>query len=161
MFSKNNLQKRLLTSVFIIVAFIIFSVTALVTWFEKQRYQQMEFDRIFYEVQAIKGGLGHLMAGSDRHYLKVKMSDIKSTNPSILYFTLTDMNGEVLVSDAGSLLGEAIFEIATIKDLSTPVFQSNQIGITGKTSCRFEIFQAYLNRDILVTSSKIALSNSL
>ncbi len=87
----------------------------------------MEFDRIYYEAQAIKSGLGHLMALSNRRYLKNKMSDIKSANPAILYFTITDMNGKILVSDDNRLIGKDVFETATIKNLPRPVFQSNRL----------------------------------
>lgn len=61
--SGKTLQAKLLSSVFIIVTIIILTFTALATWFEKNRYQQTELKRIYYETLAVKKTDGNLDDG--------------------------------------------------------------------------------------------------
>ncbi|MCF6246152.1 MAG: ATP-binding protein [Desulfobacula sp.] len=149
MLPKNNLQKKLLSSVFIIVTLIIIAVTAMVTMFERHRYQQMELKGIYYETRAIKKRLGHLMFGSNWRYVMITLSNAKLANPYILYFSLTDMNRKILVSDDESLIGKTTFTTATVKTMSAPLFETSQREIMDTISSRFEIYQAQLNKDII------------
>ena len=148
MFFENSLQKKLLSSVFIIVTLIILSMTALVTWYEKQRYEQMEQNRIYYETRAIKKRLGHLLFGSNWRYLMIVLSNTKAANPGILYFALSDMDGKILVSDQERLIGGTRFDIVTVEHSSKPVFTSEQYEEMDEKLSRFEIYYARLNTDV-------------
>ena len=70
MFSENSLQKKILSSVFIIVTIIIILVTILVTVFEKKRYRQIELDRIYYETYVSENKLAAPMAGRSGQEIK-------------------------------------------------------------------------------------------
>jgi len=54
MLSKKTLQTKLLVSVFIIVSLTVISITAVMTFIEKNRYQQTELNRIYYETHGLK-----------------------------------------------------------------------------------------------------------
>ena len=148
MASKKTLQKKLLSSVFIIVTIIILSITALVTLFEKNRFQQTELKRMYYETSAIKKRIGHLMFGSNWRYLMITLINAKSSNPSILYFTLTDINGSILVSDDEKMIGKNHLDTVSLKDISRPLFERSHTEIMDKIPSRFFIYPSQLNTDI-------------
>ena len=159
MFFKNSLQKKVLSSVFVIVTIIILSATALVTWFEKQRYQQMELNRIYYETRAMKKRLGHLLFGSNWRYLMIILSNAKSANPGILYFSLSDMDGKILVADDERLVGSREFKTVSVENLSKPIFRGEQFEEMDRKVSRFEIYQARLNMDIVYGEQKRGSKN--
>ncbi|NOX32121.1 MAG: hypothetical protein GXP56_00065 [Deltaproteobacteria bacterium] len=148
MHSKNSLQKKLLGSVFIIVTILIILVTVLVTFFEKNRFQRMEFDKIYYETHAIKKRIGYLMFGSNLRYLMITLSNAKSANPSILYFVLTNLKGSVLVSDDENMIGKNKIETVTLRDIVKPAFEVSHVEIMDKIPSRFRIYYSQLNKDI-------------
>jgi len=145
---KNNLHKKLLSSVFIIVGITILLVTALVTVLEKSRFQQMEFNQIFYETSAIKNRIGNLMFDSNLRYLMITLSNAKSANPFLLYFSLADKNDVILVSDEEQVIGKKEFETATLKDITHPIFEKANVETMDKISSRFRIYQSRLNKDL-------------
>jgi len=148
MFFKNNLQKKLLSSVFIIVTILIILITALATFFERNRFQQMELNRIYYETSAIKKRIGHLMFGSNWRYLMITLSNAKSANPSLLYFAITDINGSILVADDEKMIGKNQFDTVSLNDSAPPLFETNHVEIMDAIPSRFVIFQSRLNKDL-------------
>ncbi len=159
MFFTNSLQKKLLGLVFVIVTIIILLVTALVTWSEKQRYQQMELDRIYYETRAIKSRLGKLLSDSNIQDLMIVLANARSANPLMLYFSLSDMDGKILVADDEQQIGKRTFETATVENLSTPLFRAGQSDHTNKMPGRFEIYHARLNKDLFDRQQKRGRKN--
>ncbi len=159
MFFKNSLQEKLFSSVFIVVTIIILLVTALVTWYEKQRYQQIELNRLYYEIRIIKNRIEQLPFESNYQDLMIVLSNIKSANPNVLYFSLSDMDGEILVADDEQQIGKRTFETATIKNLSTPLFRAGQSDQTKINSGRFEIYHARLNKDLFDRQQKRGRKN--
>lgn len=144
---KNNLQKKLLSSVFIIVTILIILLTVLATFFERNRFRQMELKRIYYETSAIKKRIGHLMFGSNWRYLMITLSNAKSANPSLLYFVLTDIKGSILVADDEKMIGKNQLD-TTLNDMDTPLFEVNHVEIMDAIPSRFVIYQNRLNKDL-------------
>ncbi len=157
--SKQTFQKKIITPVFIIVTLMILMVTALVTFFEKNRFQKAELSRIYYETSAIKKRIGHLMFGSNWRYIMITLENSKSANPFILYFTLTDMNGSILISDDEAMVGENAFNTVTISDIHQPVFEKSNVESIKKIPSWFRIYQSSLNRGILDDEKLIATKN--
>ena len=106
MLPQKTLQRKLLVSVFIIVSLTILSITAVVTIILKKQFQQAELSRIYYETDALKKRLGHLMYGKNFRYLMITLSNAKKANSSILYFVLTDSNGKILIADNERIIGQ-------------------------------------------------------
>jgi len=93
MLSKKTLQTKLLVSVFIIVSLTVISITAVMTFIEKNRYQQTELNRIYYETHGLKKRLGDLMYGQNFRYLKITLSNTKrrQTQLSCILYSLIRM----------------------------------------------------------------------
>jgi len=159
MSSRQTFQKKLITSVFLIVTITILIITAGVTFFEKNRFQKAELNRIYYETAAIKKRLGHLMFGSNWRYIMITLENARAANPMLLYFTLTDMNGAVLVSDDEDWVGRTGFDTVTIFESSSPVFEKTEIEILDKTPSRFKIYESRLNKNILKSGTLAARKN--
>ncbi len=124
-------------------------MTILVTFFEKNRFQKQEMNRIYYETFALKNWLGYLMSGSNWQDIMTTLKNAKAANPSILYFTLTDMNDAILVCDDKSRLENNHFDLVTVPDGNQPVFERSDIDITNKISSWFRIYQSQLTRDVI------------
>jgi signal transduction histidine kinase len=148
MFFTNSLRKKLFRSVFIVVASIVLSAAAVVTWFEKQRHQQMELNRIYYETREIKQQLGHLLFNEDFRSLMIVLSNAKSANPGILYFTVTDLDGIILVADNDKMVGSDVFSTVSVENLSAPLATRTQFESKEDEHSRFEIYSARLNADV-------------
>lgn len=148
MFFTNSLRKKLFRSVFIVVASIVLSAAAVVTWFEKQRHQQMELNRIYYETREIKQQLGHLLFNEDFRSLMIVLSNAKSANPGILYFTVTDLDGKILVADNDKMVGSDVFSTVSVENLSAPLATRTQFESKEDEHSRFEIYSARLNADV-------------
>ncbi|MBU1341420.1 MAG: hypothetical protein KKD66_07330 [Proteobacteria bacterium] len=159
MLSKNNLQKKLLSSVCLIVTIAIILITALVTIFEKNRFQHMEFNRIYYETQAIKKKLGHLISVSNRRYLMRTLTNAKAANHFILYFALTDINNSILVCDDGKMIGKNQFEKVVLKNITTPLFEASHSETMDEIPSRFKIFQSQLTQDFFEEQTLVARKN--
>ncbi len=127
MLPQKTLQTKLLVSVFIIVSLTILSITAVVTIILKKQFQQAELSRIYYETDALKKRLGHLMYGQNFRYLMITLSNAKKANSSILYFVLTDSNGTIFIADNESLIGQNQFPTATILDKKGPLYTNTPV----------------------------------
>ncbi|MFH2059111.1 MAG: ATP-binding protein [Pseudomonadota bacterium] len=147
MISKQTLQKKIVTPVFIIVTLTILILTACVTFYEKNRFQKQELSRIFYETSVIKKQLGFLMLGSDWQYIRNSLENTKAADPFLLYFVLTDMSGVIRVCDDEKMLSKTHFDAVTIKNIKQPVFESSHVEIKDTRPSWFRIYQGQLNQD--------------
>lgn len=161
MLHQKKLQKKILTSVFVIVTLIILSVTTLVTLFEKDRFQRSELKQMYYETLSIKKSLEHLMSGSNRRDLMMNLRKAKSLNPAILFSVITDLNGIILVSDDEKLIGKNQFDTVTIKNLVKPLFEVSHIETMNKTPSRFIIYQSVLNKNLFSENILKAQKNEI
>ncbi len=122
MFSPRTLQSKLLISVFLIVTFTVSGLTALVIYVEKERSQANELERIYYKADAMKKRLGHLMYGKNWRYLMMTLSNAKQADPALLYFAITDPEGEVLIADDESMVGRKRFDLTRIVEPARPLY---------------------------------------
>ena len=137
MLPPRTLQTKLLVSVFLIVSIMVTSLTALVIFIEKERFQKRELDRIYYTTDAMKKRLGHLMYGKNWRYLMITLSNAKKADKSIRYFALTAPDGKVLISDRESLVGHSSFDLTRRRQPQVSLYRKNTSG--GK-----EEFRIYL-----------------
>ncbi len=159
--SVNTCQKRMLKSVFVIVSITILMMTILATFFEKNRFQKQEMNRIYYETFGLKSWLGHLMFDSNWQNILKTLENAKAANQSILYFRLTDMNGAILVCDEEFQPGNNRFDPVTVIDVNQPVFERSDIDITNKIPSWFRIYKSKLNREIIVDGTIKAAKNEM
>jgi len=148
MISQKTLQAKIIWSVLIIVTTSILCLTLLVTWYEKNRFQQMEFKRIFWETSAVKKQLGHLMFSKNLRYLMLTLTNAKASNPSMLYFLVTDMNGTIIASDKEEMVGLSAFETASVKNISKPLYSYAGTDSVSSNKVSFNIFHSRLNHDL-------------
>jgi len=145
---RKTLQTKLLVSVFIIVSLMILSITAVVAIIVKQQFQQTELNRIYYETDAMKKRLGHLMYGRNFRYLMMTLSNAKAANPSILYFVLTDQTGKILIADNETFIGQNQFPLARIMDEHTPLYVHTDRVKKDMSRDVFKIYVSTLTADI-------------
>ncbi|WDP90033.1 MAG: hypothetical protein HUN04_10060 [Desulfobacter sp.] len=136
MFSVHTLQAKLMVSVFLIVILTAGSMTALVIYTESNKLQTNEMERIFYKADAMRARLGHLMYGKNWRYLMMTLSNAKAADPSMLYFSIIDDQGRVLIADDDSLVGQKWGGHSTPMDPDRPLYSKEMVKKRGQ----FRIF---------------------
>lgn len=149
-------QKKLITSVFIIITLTILLITTCVTFFERNRFQKAELNRIYYETGAVKKRIGHLLFGSNWRYITISLENARAANPNILYYVLTDMNGAILISDDEGMIGKTGFDTVSILDKDQPVFEKANVEVMDRFPSYFRIFESRLNRDLFQAYTRLA-----
>ena len=143
-----SIQTKLLVSVFVIVSITILCITALMAYLEKDQLNQMELNRLFYETQSIKKRLGHLTYSTNWRQIMLTLSNSMHRDSSMLYFLLTDNNGSILICDNENFIGKSAFEIASLKDVNSPV--ATDQSFEGKMDHKpyFSAFLSKMNQDL-------------
>ncbi|THB73430.1 MAG: hypothetical protein D3926_23705 [Desulfobacteraceae bacterium] len=145
--SKKGLKGRLLTSVFSVVTITMVLILVFGLSLEQNRLQKTEIDRIFYETDALSKRLGQMVYNSNLRSGMIALTNSMQSDPSMLFFTVTDPNNHVLISDRVSLSEDFPEDRVTILN-QDPVF--TQTLNTGRISKRFSVYLSVLNQDILM-----------
>ncbi|MCP4022522.1 MAG: hypothetical protein GY729_11830 [Desulfobacteraceae bacterium] len=143
---KNRLQTQLLGSVFAIVILTIFSITALMAYLDQKQLHDIELSRIFYQTQSIKKRMGHLMHSSNWRYIILTLSNSKRSDPSMLYYLLTDNNGSILIADNEKYVGKSAFELASIKNVNAPILTDLLVEANPAGKPIFTVFLSQMNK---------------
>lgn len=148
MLSNKTLQTKLFTSVFIVVSLTVISITGLASWIEKNRFQQAELRRIYFATDSMKKRLGHLIYGNNLRSLVIALTNAKNSDPSILYFLLSDINGRIMIADKQDLIGKTSFDAVTRIDGQAPLPVKGVLPMDAVESGKFRIYLSRLNQDM-------------
>ncbi len=153
MLAPKTLQAKLLVSVFLIVTLTVSTLTGLVIFVEKQRSQQTELERIYYKTHAMKTRLGHLMYGKNWRYLMMTLSSAQKSDPSMLFFAITDNKGRVLISDDEGGVGQERFDLTRVINPRQPLYEREASPGQGGGQGEFKIYLSRFSQNTRHTNN--------
>ena len=159
--SNQTLQKKLVTSVCVIVTLTVMILLGIAALVEKKRFQQVELERIFYKTDAMKKRLGHLIYGGNLRYLMITLTNAKAADPAMLYFVVTDNSGRILVADDEAVIARNRFEAARIQTPDTPLVTARDLPATDRVPGQFEIFLSSMHQTLVRDTRVVAKKGDL
>ena len=145
----HTFQRKIIGPVFVIVTLTILVLTALVTLFEKNRFQRQELRRIYYETQVVNRRLGQQMFSADWQAIVMTLENASAADPSILYYVITDMNGAILACDEKERVGQTGYDTVRMGNGGRPVFEHSILEIANNIPAWARIYTSRLSKAVV------------
>jgi signal transduction histidine kinase len=145
---KIKLQTRLLIAVGLVLVTAFILTAWFVTSVEKKDLEASELKRIHLKSESLTRRMGHLMYSSNWRYMVLALTSDMQNDTSMLYFYVTDSDGEILLCDDTTRVG-------MVEPLRVPLVQpggepvSNDIFYTlgGNDAINFNAYRTQLKGD--------------
>lgn len=139
-------QSILITWVVCVLLLAVAAASAML--YEKKHLLEKEFARIYHTTYAVKGHLDELPADRDPAALKCMLDVIMKADKTVLFYSLTDAGGRIVLSDNDSRLGKEGVETATIKEITRPLYKVDLREKDNRAPSRFVIYCSSMNESM-------------
>ncbi|MGM0643822.1 MAG: ATP-binding protein [Thermodesulfobacteriota bacterium] len=127
---KIHLQTKLVVSVALAIVITLSAAVAIITVFEKNRFRELELNRVFYKTEFLVRRLGHLMYNSNWRYLNISLTNSMAMDRDMLYYVLKNRSGDAVSSSAEGAAWKKDFD-AVVKDRNSAAIYEREPGLKG------------------------------
>lgn len=142
---KIKLQTRLLVSVGLVVVMAFLSIAWYVSTIEEKELEAGELKRIYLKSESLTRRMGHLMYSSNWRYMALALTADMNNDISMLYFYITDPDGEILLCDDTTRVGTVEpLRVPLVQPGAAPVFNDIFYSQGGDDVLTFKVYRTRL-----------------
>ncbi|MCP4115232.1 MAG: hypothetical protein GY737_07430 [Desulfobacteraceae bacterium] len=145
---KIKLQTRLLVSVGLVLVTAFLSIAWFVSSIEERELEAGELKRIYLKSESMTRRMGHLMYSSNWRYMVLALTSDMHNDSSMLYFYITDPDGEILLCDDTTRVGTVEpLRVPLVQPGAEPVLNDLFYTATGNDAFHFNAYRTRLKQD--------------